>query len=107
MNSQWIRTRFQGSELRSYQRHRCAQQAGDLGVVTARVRGARGRIRLGMARDDQGVELAQHRERRAVARPAREVRAYAGELLGEADALGALFGGRRSASVTRSSGACA
>ena len=56
---------------------RGAEQPGDLRVVAARVRGAARGVGLGMARDDQRVQLAEQRERRPVA-AARSIRAHAG-----------------------------
>src|SRR5262249_42114935 len=53
------------------QAHRGTEHPGDLRVVAAGVGGARLRIRDGMTRHDQAVELAEQRERRTVLRAAR------------------------------------
>ena len=48
--------------LHRVQADRGAEHAGDLRVVAARVRGARHRIRLGMAGHPEPIELADDRE---------------------------------------------
>ncbi len=63
---------------RVHQPHRGAQHARDLRVVAAGVRGAGGRVGLGMPGDAQAVELADQREGRSVAAAAGHLRAHAG-----------------------------
>src|SRR5438094_832682 len=65
--------------LRVQQAHRRAEHAGDLRVVAARVRRARARVALRMARHDQRVQLAEHGERRPVAAPATGVGPHTGQ----------------------------
>src|SRR5213596_2595084 len=65
--------------LRIQQAHRRAEHAGDLRVVAARVRRARARVALRMARHDQRVQLAEHGERRPVAATATGVGPHTGQ----------------------------
>ena len=55
-----------------------AMHSGDLGVVAARMGGARRGISLWMARDAEAVQLAEQREGRALARAPVHIRPHAG-----------------------------